>query len=140
MGIHAPIGQMLTDGERVRCHLCGQWFLSVASHIRVHGWSKADYIAEFGLELGNPLSGPLTRKRRSAALLARRIEPAIRHAQQRALTRSRSGALAMAAAEAARGRRTRPNAARRPWPHSAASTHRPARRAAAGGHDSTASG
>lgn len=105
MRIHAPIGQMLADGERVRCHLCGQWFLSVASHIRVHGWSKADYITAFGLELGNPLSGPATRRRRSAALLARRIEPAIRHAQQRALVRSRSGALTLAAAEAARGRR-----------------------------------
>jgi lambda repressor-like predicted transcriptional regulator len=105
MRIHAPIGQMLTDGERVRCHLCGRWFLSVASHIRVHGWSKADYIAEFGLELGNPLSGPVTRERRAAALLARKVEPAIRHAQQRALTRSRSGALAAAAAQAARGRR-----------------------------------
>ena len=105
MRIHAPIGQMLTDGERVRCHLCGQWFLSVASHLRVHGWSKADYIAEFGLELGNPLSGPATRERRSAALHARRVEPAIRHAQQRALARSRSGALTLAAAEAARGRR-----------------------------------
>ncbi|MET7423948.1 hypothetical protein [Dactylosporangium sp. NPDC005555] len=105
MHIHAPIGQMLTDGERVRCHLCGRWFLSVASHIRVHGWSKADYVATFGLELGNPLSGQATRRRRSAALLARKIEPAIRNAQQRALSRSRSGALAEAAAEAARGRR-----------------------------------
>ncbi|GAA3254139.1 hypothetical protein ACFO1B_51190 [Dactylosporangium siamense] len=104
MRIHAPIGQMLTDGERVRCHLCGRWFLSVASHLRVHGWSKADYIAEFGLELGNPLSGPATRERRAAALLARRVEPAIRHAQQLALARSRSGALALAAAQAARGR------------------------------------
>lgn len=104
MRIHAPIGQMLTDGERVRCHLCGQWFLSVASHIRVHGWAKADYVAEFGLELGNPLSGTATRERRAAALLARRVEPAIRHAQQRAQVRSRSGALAVAAADAARGR------------------------------------
>ena len=102
---YAPVGRMTADGDRVRCHLCGSWFLSVASHVRVHGWSKADYIAAFGLELSNPLTGEATRKRRSAALTARAVvEPAIREAQSAARARTRSGALAAAASAAAKGR------------------------------------
>jgi lambda repressor-like predicted transcriptional regulator len=100
----APVGELLTDGDRVCCHLCGKWFLSVASHLRYHGWSKKDYVAAFGLELGNPLSGPATRKRRSEALNARDAEPAIRRARAAARDRSASGALTAAAASAARGR------------------------------------
>ncbi|HKS99820.1 MAG TPA: hypothetical protein VJT31_09850 [Rugosimonospora sp.] len=102
---YAPLGGMLAEGDRVCCHLCGRWFLSVASHLRVHGWVKADYTAAFGLERGNPLSGEATRKRRSAALTARQaVEPAIAQAQARARIRARSGALTRAAIGAARGR------------------------------------
>src|SRR5262245_22125720 len=101
----APIGQLLVDGDRVCCHLCGSWFLSVAPHLRVHGWSKAAYIDAFGLERGNALAGDATRKRRAAALTARAVvEPAIRTAQADAVARARSGALTAAAAAAARGR------------------------------------
>src|SRR5262249_40597544 len=78
---YSPLGRLLVDGDRVCCHLCGRWYLSVASHLRSHGWAKADYIAAFGLELGNPLAGEATHKRRSAALTARQaIEPAIQQA------------------------------------------------------------
>src|SRR5262245_19024301 len=102
---YAPPGGMLADGDRVCCHLCGAWFLSVASHLRMHGWTKAAYIAAFGLEVGNPLTGALTRKRRSAALTARQaVEPALLRAQAAARTRARSGALTAAASTAARGR------------------------------------
>ncbi|GIF45735.1 hypothetical protein DFJ67_0628 [Asanoa ferruginea] len=102
---YAPLGRLLEDGDRVCCHLCGSWFLSVASHLRVHGWTKADYVAAFGLELGNPLSGEATRKRRSAALTARlAVEPTLRDALAAARTRSRTGELTAAAASAARGR------------------------------------
>ncbi|SNT63626.1 hypothetical protein SAMN05421812_115167 [Asanoa hainanensis] len=105
-GYHAPLGRMVADGDRVCCHLCGRFFLSVASHIRVHGWSKADYLAAFGLELSNPLSGEATRKRRAASFTARfAVEPAIQRAQRLAHDRARSGALTAAAATAARGRR-----------------------------------
>lgn len=101
----AAVGRMEIDGDRVRCHLCGRWFLSVASHLRVHGWAKSDYVAAFGLELGNSLAGEATRKRRSAALTARQaVEPAIQRAQDAARARSSSGALTMAARLAARGR------------------------------------
>lgn len=102
---YAPVGCLPADGDRVCCHLCGRWFLSVASHLRVHGWAKAEYVAAFGLELGNPLSGAATRKRRSAALTARlAVEPAIQHAQAEARARAGSGALTVAASTAARGR------------------------------------
>lgn len=103
---HGRIGELLEDGDRVCCHLCGSWFLSVASHLRVHGWTKAGYIAAFGLELRNPLCGEATRKRRSAALTARlAVEPPLRAAIVAARTRARSGELTAAAATAARGRR-----------------------------------
>jgi lambda repressor-like predicted transcriptional regulator len=96
---------MTADGDRVCCHLCGRWYLSVASHLPVHGWSKAEYIAAFGLELGNSLTGEATRKRRSVALTARAmVEPAIQRAQSVARERTRSGALTAAASKAARGR------------------------------------
>ncbi|WP_238014522.1 hypothetical protein KZZ52_06320 [Dactylosporangium sp. AC04546] len=101
----APVGQLLADGDRVCCHLCGRWFLSVASHLRYHGWTKAQYIEAFGLELGNPLTGEATRKRRAAALTARRaVEPVIREAQRAARERADDGTLTAAAAGAARGR------------------------------------
>ncbi|WP_432986277.1 hypothetical protein [Dactylosporangium sp. CA-233914] len=101
---YAPIGELPVDGDRVCCHLCGRWFLSVASHLRVHGWTKAGYLEAFGLERTNPLSGPATRKRRASALGARGAEPAIRDARRAARERAGSGALTAAAARAARGR------------------------------------
>ncbi|WP_433057026.1 hypothetical protein [Dactylosporangium sp. CS-033363] len=101
---HAPIGELPVDGDRVCCHLCGRWFLSVASHLRYHGWTKTDYVTAFGLELGNPLTGPATRKRRSSAFGARHNEPAIRLARVAARERAGSGALTAAAARAATGR------------------------------------
>jgi hypothetical protein len=102
---HAPVGIMVVDGDLVCCHLCGRWFLSVASHLRAHGWTKADYIKAFGLEVGNSLAGEATRKRRSVAMIARQgREPAVQEAQCEARARARSGALTASAAAAARGR------------------------------------
>lgn len=102
---YAPPGALPADGDRVRCHLCGRWYLCVASHLRAHGWTKAQYVAAFGLELGNPLAGPATRKRRAAALTARLpVEPGLVRAQARGRAQARSGALATAARTAARGR------------------------------------
>lgn len=104
--VHAPIGRMLVDGDRVCCHLCGRWFLSVASHLPYHGWTKDAYVEAFGLERSNPLSGEATRKRRAAALTARQaVEPAIVRAQAEARARARDGSLTAAATAAARGRR-----------------------------------
>ena len=101
----APLGVLVSDGDRVCCHLCGRWFLSVASHLHRHGWTKAGYLQAFGLEHSNPLQGPTTCKRRAAALVARQVtEPGILEAQAAAVRRARSGELTRAAARAARGR------------------------------------
>lgn len=102
---YAPLGVLVSDGDRVCCHLCGRWFLSVASHLHWHGWTKPDYLEAFGLEHTNPLQGPTTRKRRAAALVARQVtEPAVLLAQQAAADRARTGELTRSATRAARGR------------------------------------
>lgn len=125
----APIGRMVADGDRVCCHLCGRWFLSVASHLRGHGWTKDGYIAAFGLEGRNSLAGVATRKRRAAALTARQItDPSIWDAQRAARTRARRGELTAAAAAAARGRAHPPE--RRPKTLAALAAARPEARAA----------
>jgi hypothetical protein len=101
----APIGEVVTDGDFVLCHLCGRWLRSVTAHLRSHGWSKAAYCEAFGLERGQPLEGEATRKLRAAAFSARLIfEPAVRAGSAQGRARARSGALARAAAAAARGR------------------------------------
>jgi hypothetical protein len=64
---YVPIGEVVSDGITVTCHLCGRSLKSVAAHLRVHGWTKAAYCETFGLERGQPLEGQETRKRRAAA-------------------------------------------------------------------------
>jgi ROS/MUCR transcriptional regulator protein len=76
---YAPIGEVLADGSRVVCHLCGRSLRSVAAHLPAHGWTKQEYCAAFGLERRQSLEGPETRKLRAAALASRLIfDPAIR--------------------------------------------------------------
>ncbi len=102
---YAPVGEVLTDGALVVCHLCGRSFRSVAAHLASHGWTKERYCAAFGLERGQPLESVETRKLRAAALSARLIfDAAIREGSAAGRARARSGALAADAASAARGR------------------------------------
>src|ERR1700722_18481850 len=102
---YAPIGEVVVDGSRVVCHLCGRSLRSVAAHLAAHGWSKAAYCEAFGLERRQSLEGPETRKLRAAALTARLIfDPAIRAGSAAGRERARSGDLARDAAAAARGR------------------------------------
>ena len=102
---YAPIGEVVIDGARVTCHLCGRSLRSVSAHLRAHGSTKQAYCAAFGLERGQPLEGPETRKLRSAAFTARLIfEPAVREGSAAGRERARSGDLTRAAATAARGR------------------------------------
>src|SRR6516164_7104705 len=76
---YAPIGEVVVTGALVTCHLCGRSLRSVTAHLRVHGWTKLDYCEAFGLERGQSLEGPETRKLRAAALTSRLIfEPAMR--------------------------------------------------------------
>src|SRR6516225_3198927 len=76
---YAPFGEVIVDGALVVCHLCGRSLRSVTAHLRVHGWTKQAYCDAFGLERGQSLEGPETRKLRAAALASRLVfEPAMR--------------------------------------------------------------
>jgi ROS/MUCR transcriptional regulator protein len=105
MPYFAPIGQVVADDSRVTCHLCGRSFRSVVAHLRSHGWTKAQYCDTFGLERGQSLEGPDTRKLRSVSFSARLVfDPAVRDGSARGRARARSGQLTQEAASAARGR------------------------------------
>jgi len=101
----APPGEVVAAGSRVVCHLCGRAFRSVPAHLRVHGWTKAAYCDAFGLERGQPLEGPETRKLRAAAFTARLVfDPPVRRGSAAGRQRARAGDLARDAAAAATGR------------------------------------
>src|SRR5499427_4955162 len=103
---YAPIGAVIADGSLVTCHLCGRALRSVAAHLRAHGWTKLAYCEAFGLERGQSLEGPETRKLRAVALTSRLVfEPAMRQGSAAGRARARTGDLTQDAARAARGRR-----------------------------------
>jgi hypothetical protein len=62
---YAPIGEVVVTGALVTCHLCGRSLRSVTAHLRVHGWTKMAYCEAFGLERGQSLEDPETRKLRA---------------------------------------------------------------------------
>jgi hypothetical protein len=101
----APIGEIVSDGATVTCHLCGRSLKSVAAHLRAHGWTKAAYCEAFGLERGQPLEGQETRKRRAASFAPRLIfDPAIRAGSAAGRQRAAAGDLSRDAARASTGR------------------------------------
>ncbi len=109
----APIGEIVSDGITVTCHLCGRSLKSVAAHLRAHGWTKAAYCETFGLERGQPLEGQETRKRRAASFAPRLIfDPAIRAGSAAGRQRAAAGELSRDAARASTGR-PRPEQRRR---------------------------
>jgi lambda repressor-like predicted transcriptional regulator len=102
---YAPVGEVVVDGSRVTCHLCGRSLRSVAAHLAAHGWTKDRYCEAFGLERSQSLEGPETRKLRAAALSARLVfDPAIRTGSAAGRERARRGELTRDAARAATGR------------------------------------
>jgi ROS/MUCR transcriptional regulator protein len=102
---YAPIGEIVTDGTTVTCHLCGRPLKSVAAHLRVHGWTKDAYCETFGLERGQPLEGQETRKRRATSFAPRLIfDPAIRAGSAAGRQRAADGELSKDAARASAGR------------------------------------
>lgn len=50
-GLHAPAGRLVHDPDtgRLCCHLCGRWFVSLGSHVQVHGYSADGYREAMGL-------------------------------------------------------------------------------------------
>jgi hypothetical protein len=102
----APIGEVVIVDGRVVCHLCGRALRSVTAHLRVHGYTKEAYCAAFGLERGQSLEGPDTRKLRAAALTSRLVfDVAFRTGSAAGRQRARAGELTRDAAAAATGRR-----------------------------------
>src|SRR6202451_268969 len=102
---YAPIGEIVSDGTTVTCHLCGRALKSVAAHLRAHGWTKAAYCETFGLERGQPLEGQETRKRRAASFAPRLIfDPAIRAGSAVGRPRAAAGELSRDAAPGSTGR------------------------------------
>jgi AraC-like DNA-binding protein len=102
----APIGEVVVTDARVVCHLCGRALRSVTAHLRVHGYTKEAYCMAFGLERGQSLEGPDTRKLRAAALTSRLVfDTAFRAGSAAGRQRARSGELTRDAAAAATGRR-----------------------------------
>lgn len=57
-GAHARPGELTVDDVtgRLCCHLCGRWYVSLGSHVRVHGHTAATYRAAVGLCLREPLT------------------------------------------------------------------------------------
>jgi AraC-like DNA-binding protein len=103
---YAPVGEVVVvDGTLVTCHLCGRSLRSVTAHLKAHGWTKDAYCEAFGLERGQSLEGPETRKLRAAAFTARLVfDAAVREGSAAGRDRARAGQLARDAATAARGR------------------------------------
>ncbi len=102
---YALLGEVVVEGSVVVCHLCGRWLRSVTAHLPSHGWTKHQYCEAFGLERGQSLEGPETRKLRASAFTARLLfEPAVREGSATGRQRARSGDLTRDAAAAARGR------------------------------------
>lgn len=56
-GLHAPHGQLIVDEDtgRLACHLCGRWYVSLGSHVRVHGHTAVTYRTTMGVLRTTPL-------------------------------------------------------------------------------------
>jgi len=60
--IVGQLGVLATDGEKVRCHICGRYFRYLANHVwRTHDMWADQYRAFFGLNVTTGLVGPATR-------------------------------------------------------------------------------
>lgn len=66
-----PFGEIVTDDERIQCHVCGRWFGSLAGHVRAHGHNAETYKAAFGLARTSSLLGPSAQAKQRAAAIAR---------------------------------------------------------------------
>ena len=106
-GVHAPYGELVRDEESdmVLCHLCGQWFRALGSHVRAHERTADDYRAEFGLYRARPLTSREISKARTQAQQARyRRSPRTRDDMATGRAMAATGRLTALAAEARRAR------------------------------------
>lgn len=94
-GLHAPHGDLaVEDGTgRLCCHLCGLWFISLGSHVRVHGHNADTYRQTMGL----CLSTALTASSLSTTIARRQAQGYRRDPEMRArLDAGRAGRIGLA--------------------------------------------
>jgi hypothetical protein len=63
--VYGELGVLAYDGteDKVQCHICGEWFRALATHVlRTHGWTADEYRQEFGLNNGQSLICQGTKK------------------------------------------------------------------------------
>ena len=62
---HGTFGVLSNDGDRVQCHVCGDWYANLGSHTsQAHGLTADNYRRAFGLMQATKLIGPTYRNRR----------------------------------------------------------------------------
>lgn len=70
------LGALTDDGERVQCHVCGDFFGNLGGHIsQVHGLTPDDYKARFGLNATTGLIGPALKAARQREAEERKLTP-----------------------------------------------------------------
>ena len=63
--IHGELGVLAVEGDRVQCHVCGEWYKSLGHHtVLAHRVSADEYRAIFGLRLSTGLIGPALQEQR----------------------------------------------------------------------------
>lgn len=69
-------GVLLFDGssDKVQCHFCGKWFLTLAGHIGLHGLRASEYKEEVGLAQTTALIGEEVRSKLIANGLEKRMK------------------------------------------------------------------
>lgn len=119
-GLHAPPGELLVDDDtgRLACHLCGRWFVSLASHVRAHGHTAATYRATMRLLTTTPLiaaslSHRIVARQRLAYERSEDVRDALGHGHELARTGelARRAQVALAQPEGRAERRRRRGAA-----------------------------
>jgi predicted transcriptional regulator len=66
-----PYGEIVTDDERIQCHVCGTFYGSLVTHIRTHGLDADRYKERFDLPRTCSLLGPAAAAKQRAAAIAR---------------------------------------------------------------------
>lgn len=57
--IYGELGVLNDDGEKVECHCCGEWFVSLGHHVLyIHDLTPKEYKSIFGLRLSEGLVSP----------------------------------------------------------------------------------
>ena len=65
------IGKLLSDGQKLQCHICGRWYNGLGTHIfRAHDMSGWDYKETFELRCTTALLGEESRDTLSASIRA----------------------------------------------------------------------